>query len=188
MFFLCASLFDISSGILFPRGKIQMVISLLELQREKNNNTLDLQPSGSCEYLWSRQNVLLFPKGTEWIRISSISTFKRGFNFLASDLHLLFFSFCSLNYLKGFLDFHLSVSYGAHSLDQMKLYIVICRSNHQIAEVNYRSPWKIAGPLNNESLPSSQKLKQLINLCIQTEVRGECHLSMNIHGQRNTCC
>lgn len=54
-------LVDISSGVLFPSGKIQMIISLQELQ----NNALDLQPSSNSDYLCSRHIVLLFPKGTE---------------------------------------------------------------------------------------------------------------------------
>lgn len=93
VFFLCAFQFDISSGILFPSGKIQMIISLQELQREKNNNTLNLQPSSNLDYLCSRHSVLLCPKGTELILISSISTFKRGFIFLAFDWYLFFFFF-----------------------------------------------------------------------------------------------
>lgn len=94
--FLCAFLCDISSGILFPNGKIQMIISLWELQREKNN-TLDLQPSSNSDYLCSRHNVLLFPKGTELILISSISTFKRGFIFFSIWLiSFIFFLFTEL--------------------------------------------------------------------------------------------
>lgn len=90
--FLLAFLCDISSGILFPNGKIQMIISLWELQREKNN-ALDLQPSSNSDYLCSRHNVLLFPKGTELILISSISTFKRGFIFFSIWLISFIFFF-----------------------------------------------------------------------------------------------